>query len=197
VSASPERLVAVDDLVAVSEPVKGTAAPGQAAALAASAKDRAEHVMIVDLVRNDLGRVARMGGVTVPELMVPLRTRYAEHLVSRVRGELPEGTSAAAVLRAVFPGGSVTGCPKVRAMEVIRELEPVGRGPAYGSLVVAARDGSMEASVLIRSAWLSGGEVRYWSGGAVTWDSDPAAEHAEAMAKARPHMEAVGCASSA
>jgi len=191
VSASPERLVAAAGGRAWSEPIKGTAPPGGAAALARSPKDRAEHVMIVDLVRNDLGRVAVPGGVTVPRLMAPLRTAYADHLVSRVAADLRPGTTAADLLRAVFPGGSVTGCPKVRAMEVIRELEPVGRGPAFGSLVVVAPDGTLEASVLIRTAWLTGAEARYWSGGAVTWDSDPAAEHAEAMAKAAPFLAAL------
>jgi len=195
VSASPERMLAVSRGVAVSEPIKGTAPLGAAAELAASAKDRAEHVMIIDLVRNDLGRVARMGGVSVPDLCVPLRTGYVEHMVSRVRAELAPGVTPRDVLRAVFPAGSVTGCPKVRAMEVIRELEPVSRGPAYGSLVVVGRDHSIEASVLIRTAWLARGEVNYWSGGAVTWDSDPEAEHLEAMAKAAPFMRAVGCAS--
>ncbi|HWH15181.1 MAG TPA: anthranilate synthase component I family protein, partial [Miltoncostaeaceae bacterium] len=191
VSASPERLVATAGGSAWSEPIKGTAPPGGAEALRASAKDRAEHVMIVDLVRNDLGRVAVPGGVDVPRLMAPLATAYADHLVSRVRARLRPATTAADLLRAVFPGGSVTGCPKVRAMEVIRRLEPVGRGPAFGSLVVVAPDGTLEASVLIRTAWLTGGEARYWSGGAVTWDSDPAAEHAEAMAKAAPFLAAL------
>ncbi|MFN8109123.1 MAG: anthranilate synthase component I family protein [Thermoleophilia bacterium] len=192
VSASPERLVAVRDGVAFSEPIKGTAPVGQAAPLAASVKDRAEHVMIVDLVRNDLGRVARTGGVSVTHLCEPLRTDYVEHLVSRVRAELRADVTPRDVLRAMFPGGSVTGCPKVRAMEVIHELEPVSRGPAYGSLVVAGPDHSLEASVLIRTAWLSGGEVRYWSGGAVTWDSDPDDEHREAMTKAAPFAAALG-----
>jgi len=194
VSASPERLLAVRDGVAVSAPIKGTAPPGAGALLAASAKDRAEHVMIVDLVRNDLGRVARPGGVSVPRLMAPLATGYVEHLVSEVRAELAPGTSAAGVLGAVFPAGSITGCPKRAAMTVIAELEPVPRGPAFGSMVAASPDGGLDASVLIRTAWLADGGVWYWSGGAVTWDSDPAAEHREAMAKARPFLEALGCA---
>jgi anthranilate/para-aminobenzoate synthase component I len=194
VSASPERLLAVRDGVAVSAPIKGTAPPGAGAGLAASAKDRAEHVMIVDLVRNDLGRVARPGGVSVPRLMAPLATAYAEHLVSEVRAELAPGTSAADVLGAVFPAGSITGCPKHAAMAVIAELEPVPRGPAFGSMVAAGPDGGLDASVLIRTAWLADGRVWYWSGGAVTWDSDPQAEHREAMAKARPFLEALGCA---
>lgn len=191
VSASPELLVRAVDGVAVSEPIKGTIAAGRADDLAKSPKDLAEHVMIVDLVRNDLGRVARTGGVSVPLLMGPLPTGYVEHLVSEVRAELTPDVSAADIVRALFPGGSVTGCPKVRAMEVIRELEPVNRGPAYGSLLTMGTDGSLEASILIRSAWLTGHEARYWSGGAVVWDSDPVAEHAEAQMKATPFLAAV------
>jgi anthranilate/para-aminobenzoate synthase component I len=193
VSASPERLLTIRDAVASSDPIKGTAPLGSGAELAANPKDRSEHVMIVDLVRNDLGRVARPGGVSVPRLMAPLATGYVEHLVSEVRAELATGTRAADVLGAVFPGGSITGCPKLASMQVIAELEPVPRGPAFGSMVAVGPDGGLEASVLIRTAWLDGVRAWYWSGGAVTWDSDPAAEHAEAMAKARPFLEALGC----
>ena len=194
ISASPERMVASDGQVAWSEPIKGTAAPGKHAELARSVKDRAEHVMIVDLVRNDLGRVARPGGVSVPLLMGPLRTSYAEHMVSHVRAELRDDVGPADVLRAVFPAGSVTGAPKVRALEVIREIEPVGRGPAFGSVVAVGTDGSLDASVTIRTAWLPTGvpHAQYWSGGAIVWDSDPIAERDEAWRKARPFLDALG-----
>ncbi len=192
VSASPERLVRVRGGVAESEPIKGTIAAGRFGELAASAKDRAEHVMIVDLVRNDLGRLAPAGTVSVPRLMAPLHTGYVDHMVSTVRADVAPGATASDLIWALFPGGSVTGCPKVRAMEVIHDLEPVNRGPAFGSVVVATPDGELDASILIRTAWIAGDEVRYWCGGAVTWDSDPRAEHAEAMAKAAPFLEAVG-----
>ena len=96
------------------------------------------------------------------------------------------------LFRSVFPGGSVTGTPKVRAMEVIHELEPVGRGPAFGSVVTVGADGAIEASVTIRTAWVAGGEARYWCGGAVVWDSDPESERREAWAKAAPFLRAVG-----
>lgn len=192
VSASPERLLRIDGRRALSEPIKGTARPGGAVRLAASQKDRAEHVMIVDLVRNDLGRVAEIGSVRVSSLMSPYRIAYADHLVSAVRATLAPGTSIADAVRAVFPGGSVTGAPKVRAMEVIRELEPAARGPAYGSVIAMGRDGSLEASVAIRTAWLTGDEARYWCGGAVVWDSRPEAERVEAWAKAAPFLRAVG-----
>ncbi|HEX2504127.1 MAG TPA: anthranilate synthase component I family protein [Miltoncostaeaceae bacterium] len=191
-SASPELLVSLRDGVARSEPIKGTAPLGMAGELAVSAKDRAEHVMIVDLVRNDLGRVARPGGVRVARLFDALPTPYVEHLVSEVVADLREDAGPRELLRAVFPGGSVTGCPKVRAMEVIRDLEPVARGPAYGSVVALGADGSLEASVAIRTAWVTGGEARYWCGGAVVWDSDPGAERAEAWAKAAPFLSAIG-----
>ncbi len=194
VSASPERLVRVSNGVAESEPIKGTAPLGDWEQLSTSAKDRAEHVMIVDLVRNDLGRVARTGGVSVPRIFGYLSTPYVEHMVSEVRAELRPDVTAADVLRAVFPGGSVTGTPKVRAMEVIRELEPVARGAAFGSVVTVGTDGAIEASITIRTAWVAGGEVRYWCGGAIVWDSDPDAELAEAWAKAQPFVHAVGAA---
>jgi para-aminobenzoate synthetase component 1 len=191
VSASPERLVRVTDRVADSEPIKGTAPPGEWEQLSASPKDRAEHVMIVDLVRNDLGRVARAGGVSVPRLFGHLSTPYVEHMVSEVRAELRPDVTVAEVLRGVFPGGSVTGTPKVRAMEVIRELEPVSRGPAFGSVVAVGTDGAIEASVTIRTAWVAHGVASYWCGGAVVWDSDPESERREAWAKATPFLRAV------
>lgn len=194
VSASPERLVRAAHGIGESEPIKGTAPLGEWERLSQSVKDRAEHLMIVDLVRNDLGRVARPGGVSVPRLFGYLSTPYVEHMVSEVRAELSDGVTATDVLRAVFPGGSVTGTPKVRAMEVIRELEPVPRGPAFGSVVAVGTDGSVEASITIRTAWVSQGEASYWCGGAVVWDSDADAEHREAWAKAAPFLRAVGAA---
>ena len=194
VSASPERMVASDGRTAWSEPIKGTAAPGGYGDLRHSVKDRAEHVMIVDLVRNDLGRVAKAGGVSVPSLMDPLATAYADHMVSQVRAELRDDAGPADVLRAVFPAGSVTGAPKVRALEVIREIEPVGRGPAFGSVVAVGTDGSLDASVTIRTAWVPTDVPRaqYWCGGAIVWDSDPVSERDEAWRKARPFLDALG-----
>ena len=148
--------------------------------------------MIVDLLRNDLGRVAVAGGVSVPRLFAHLATPYVEHMVSEIRAELRDDVTATDVLRAVFPSGSVTGTPKVRAMEVIRDLEPVGRGPAFGSVVAVGCDGAIESSVAIRTAWVADGQARYWCGGAVVWDSDAQAEHREAYAKATPFLRALG-----
>lgn len=194
VSASPERMVASDGRTVWSEPIKGTEAPGDFARLATSLKDRAEHVMIVDLVRNDLGRIAEAGGVSVPILMGPLSTAYAAHMVSHVTARLRHDAGPTDVLRAVFPAGSVTGAPKVRALEVIREIEPVGRGPAFGSVVAVGTDESLDASVTIRTAWIPRDVPRaqYWAGGAVVWDSDPVAERAESWRKAAPFLAAIG-----
>lgn len=196
ISASPELLVRTEEaaggVVAISSPIKGTTPPGEGARLVHSAKDLAEHVMIVDLIRNDLGRVATPGGVSVPRMKYTLSTPYADHLVSDVHAALRPGVSPAELLRALAPGGSVTGCPKIRAMEVIRELEPVSRGPAFGSMVAIGPDGAMDASILIRTAWLHEQEVRYWCGGAVVWDSDPEAEWREAWLKAAPFLSALG-----
>ena len=197
VSASPELLVQVDAGWARTAPIKGTGPAGDWAALSASAKDRAEHVMIVDLMRNDLGRCARPGGVRVESLFARLSTPYVEHMVSEVVAELGEGVRPVDVLRAVFPGGSVTGCPKVRAMEVIHELEPVSRSPAFGSVVTLGADGRLEASVAIRTAWVAGDRAHYWCGGAVTWGSDPERERREAWDKAAPFLAAVGASAPA
>lgn len=192
VSASPERLVSAAGGIAVSEPIKGTARRGAPWPEIATPKNRAEHVMIVDLVRNDLGRVARIGGVSVPALMRRLTTPYVDHMVSTVRAEMRKDATAADLLRAVFPGGSVTGAPKIRSMEIIDDLEPAPRGPAYGSVVSVARDGTLEASVAIRTAWCAADTTHYWCGGAVVWDSDPHEERSEAWAKGAPFLRALG-----
>lgn len=192
ICASPELLVSVRDGVAHAAPIKGTAPPGEWEALSRSGKDRAEHVMIVDLMRSDLGRCARPGGVRVERLFHRLATPYVEHMVSEIAADLPAGTRAVDVLRAVFPGGSVTGCPKVRAMEVIRMLEPVARGPAYGSIVALGADDTLEASVAIRTAWHAGETAHYWCGGAVVWDSHATSERTEAWRKAAPFLAATG-----
>ena len=192
VSASPELLLRVADGVAETAPIKGTAPAGSWESLAHSAKDRAEHVMIVDLMRNDLARCAAPDGVRVDELFAHLSTPYVEHMVSRVSARLADDAGPMDALRAVFPGGSVTGCPKIRSMEAIRELEPVARGPAFGSVLTLGADGHLEASVAIRTAWVTDAEAHYWCGGAVTWDSDPRREHAEAWAKAAPFLAATG-----
>ncbi|HZN55905.1 MAG TPA: anthranilate synthase component I family protein [Candidatus Polarisedimenticolaceae bacterium] len=201
VSASPEIFVDVDRSGwAETRPIKGTRPRGAtatedaalAAELLASEKDRAELVMIVDVERNDLGRIARIGSVEVPELFGLRSYPTVHHLVARVRAALRDGVTPADLLRAVFPGGSITGAPKERAIEILRSLEPAPRGLYTGSLFWFDDDGSTVSSILIRSAVLSGGVVSVGAGGGVVADSDPEAEWMEANAKARALTRAIG-----
>jgi para-aminobenzoate synthetase component 1 len=152
--------------------------------LLASAKDRAENVMIVDLLRNDLGRVCEYGSVRVASLCRLESYRGVHHLVSEVVGRLAPGRTALDLLRAAFPGGSVTGAPKVRAMEIIAELEPVARGPYCGSLGYVGFDGSLDTSILIRTFTAGGGWLQFPVGGGIVADSDPDAEYHETLTKA-------------
>jgi len=201
VSVSPEVFVDVDrDGIAETRPIKGTrprgatpVADAQAAAeLLASEKDRAELVMIVDVLRNDLGRLARTGGVAVPELMALRSFAAVHHLVARVVAKLRDGVTPSTLLSAVFPGGSVTGAPKERAIEILSELEPCPRGLYTGSLFWFDDDGSTASSILIRSAIVTAGRVHIGAGGGVVADSEPEAEWSEANAKARALTRALG-----
>ncbi len=201
VSVSPEMFVDVDRVgAAETRPIKGTRPRGatpmadaQAAAeLLASAKDRAELVMIVDVLRNDLGRIARTGSVAVPELLALRSFAAVHHLVARVIAELRDGVSPSAFLTAVFPGGSVTGAPKERAIEILSELEPCPRGLYTGSLLWFDDDGGLASSILIRSAIVTARRVHIGAGGGVVADSDPEAEWSEANAKARALTRALG-----
>jgi para-aminobenzoate synthetase component 1 len=200
-SASPERFLRVDEGAVEARPIKGTrprrADAGQdrrgALELLASAKDRAENVMIVDLLRNDLGRVCAYGSVQVESLCRLESYRYVHHLVSVVTGRLRPGVGPVDLLRAAFPGGSVTGAPKVRAMEIIAELEPTARGAYCGSLGYLGFDGSMDTNLLIRTFTLGRGWVQFPVGGGIVADSDPAAEYAETLHKAEGLLRALGC----
>jgi para-aminobenzoate synthetase component I len=186
-SASPETLVSVAGRRVVTRPIKGTR-PATAAGrreLLASAKERAEHVMIVDLERNDLARVARTGSVRVDELYAVRRWCDLWQAESVVSAELAEGVGLAEVLRAVCPGGSVTGAPKRAALEQIARLEPVGRGVSMGALGWIGPD-RVDLGLSIRTVAVDGERVHVWAGGGITWGSDPAAEVAEAAAKAAP-----------
>lgn len=201
VSVSPERFLAVTAESpqagsvrhAEIQPIKGTRPRGAdpaddarlAAELAASAKERAEHLMIVDLERNDLGRVCETGSVTVEPLFEVFATPYCHQLVSGVRGRLRADATIAELLEAAFPCGSVTGAPKIAAMRLIRELEVTPRGDYTGALAVAM-PGRMDSSVLIRTLELDGTTARWGTGGGITIDSDPEAEWLEALLKARP-----------
>jgi para-aminobenzoate synthetase component 1 len=189
-TASPESFLEVggEGVVRV-RPIKGTAA--DAATLLASAKDRAEHVMIVDLERNDLARVATTGTVTVPVLYDVRPLAGVWHAESTVEARLAPGTGLAELLAATFPGGSVTGAPKAAALKIIHETEPLGRGPSMGALGWVAPDGRVDLGLTIRTFAVAGGRVHLWTGGGVTWGSDPAGELAEAAAKAAPLLRAL------
>ncbi|HEU4828986.1 MAG TPA: aminodeoxychorismate synthase component I [Gemmatimonadales bacterium] len=198
-SASPERFLRLDGDLVDTRPIKGTRPrdpdPARDAALArelaASAKDRAENVMIVDLLRNDLSRVCRPGSVEVPSLLSLETLPTVHHLVSTVTGRLEAGRDAFDLLRAAFPGGSITGAPKVRAMEIITELEPVRRSAYCGSIGYISRTGDMDTSIVIRTYVAAGGKVYFSAGGGVVADSDPAAEYDESLHKARALVEAL------
>ena len=200
-SASPEPFLAVTAGGVVStDPIKGTRPRGRtrdedralAHELLASAKDRAENVMIVDVLRNDLGRVCIPGTVRVPRLCRLERTATVQHLVSTVTGRLGPGRDAFDLLRAAFPGGSITGAPKIRAMEILRELEPTRRGPYTGALGWIGPDGAMATSILIRTLVADGTRLSLHVGGGITSRSDPAAEWDETVAKARGPLGAIG-----
>jgi para-aminobenzoate synthetase component 1 len=194
VSASPERFLSLDAASGTVEtrPIKGTRARGRdtahdarlAADLLASEKDRAENVMIVDLLRNDLARVCAPGTVEVPALCVLESHPTVHHLVSRVTGTLRAGRDALDLLAATFPGGSVTGAPKLRAMALIAELEPVTRGPYCGAIGWLGRNGSMQLSIAIRTITVARGVASFHAGGGITAMSEPAAEYQETLDKA-------------
>jgi para-aminobenzoate synthetase component I len=185
--ASPETLVEVRDAVALTRPIKGTA-PATAAgrrALLSSEKERAEHIMIVDLERNDLAHVAEIGSVSVPELFHLRHWGDLWQAESTVRARLRPGTGLAALLRAVCPGGSVTGAPKLAALAQIAALEPVGRGASMGVLGWVGPD-HIDLGLTIRTVAATPTHLHLWAGGGITWGSDPSAEVAEAAAKAAP-----------
>jgi para-aminobenzoate synthetase component I len=181
-SASPERFVRRDGDVVMSQPIKGTAATIDSFL----AKDYAENVMIVDLVRNDLGRACEFGSVEVPALCAVEPHPGLFHLVSTVSGRLRSGCGWADVLEATFPPGSVTGAPKLAALDVIRALEPVARGPYCGAIgwVDATRNVG-DLNVGIRTFWLADGQIHFGTGGGITWDSTPDGEWEETELKAR------------
>ena len=190
---SPEQLVRVVGDRITTVPIKGTARiePGSAEALRGSAKDRAEHVMIVDLERNDLSRVCRTGSVRVEQLFALYEWSGLWQASSTVAGRLEDGVSTLDVLRALLPGGSVTGAPKRAACSLLAGLEPVGRGPSMGALGVVTTEG-MDLGLTIRTVAADAERVHLWAGGGITWSSDPAAEVEEAHAKAGPVVRALG-----
>jgi para-aminobenzoate synthetase component I len=192
VSGSPEVFLARREDRIWTMPIKGTRPRGGAAELRRSEKDAAEHVMIVDLERNDLSRVCEPGTVRWPELMVTRELAGVEHMVSTVEGTLRAGVELAEILEATFPGGSVTGAPKIAAVDLIAELEPVGRGASMGAIGRIHASGDFELALTIRTFAIGDGVIHLWVGGGIVWDSDPAKEVEESWTKARPLLEAVG-----
>lgn len=202
ISSSPERLVRVQNGRIDTRPIAGTRPRGSdgyaddlfAKALLAHPKERAEHVMLIDLERNDLGRICQPGSILVDELMVLESYTHVHHIVSNVTGNLKEGVSPADIIRAVFPGGTITGCPKVRCMQIIGELEQAPRGAYTGSMGYLNRDGSMDLNILIRTLVLQGQHISLRAGAGIVADSEPWAELAETRAKARGLLRALGIA---
>jgi para-aminobenzoate synthetase component 1 len=200
VSSSPERFLLKDGSYIETRPIKGTRPRGSDSfedamlekELKESAKDRAEHIMIVDLERNDLGRICEYGTVRPRELFVLERYSTVFHLVSTVCGRLKEGVDPVDCLLATFPGGSITGAPKIRSMEIIEELEPVKRSVYTGALGYISFDGDMDTSIVIRTFVAKGGKAYFQVGGGIVADSDPEKEYDETLVKAKGMMQALG-----
>jgi anthranilate synthase component 1 len=165
--------------------------------LAAHPKERAEHIMLIDLERNDLGRVCEAGTVRVDELMTIESYTHVHHIVSNVSGKLRANVTPIGALRAVFPGGTITGCPKFRCMQIIAELEGEGRGAYTGSLGLLGRDGTMDFNILIRTMTVSGRQIEFRAGAGIVADSDPEHELDECRAKARGLLAVFGAAARA
>ncbi|WP_046179387.1 anthranilate synthase component I family protein [Domibacillus tundrae] len=205
VSGSPELLVKKDGQHLSTRPIAGTRSRGKddadderlAAELIHNEKERAEHVMLVDLERNDLGRVSRYGSVHVDEFMVIERYSHVMHIVSNVRGELAKGKTNADVIDAVFPGGTITGAPKVRTMEIIEELEPVRRGIYTGSIGWIGYNGDMELNIVIRTMLSAGGYGYVQAGAGIVTDSKPEYEYKESLKKAAAMLKAMELAEDA
>jgi anthranilate synthase component 1 len=185
VGSSPETLVKCEDGRASLNPIAGTTHPGDGDAerLLASEKDRAEHVMLVDLGRNDLSRVCTPASVRVARFLEPERFSHVTHLVSEVTGELQDGVSPFGLLRACFPAGTVSGAPKVRAMQIVSELEGYRRGPYAGAVGYVLPGGAMDTCIAIRTIVLADGVARLQAGAGIVADSDPEAEHRECLSK--------------
>jgi len=198
-SSSPERLVAVRDGAVSTRPIAGTRPRGATLdddealirSLLDNEKERAEHVMLIDLERNDLGRVCVGGSVQVDEYMSIETYAHVHHIVSNVRGRLRDAVSPTDVIRALFPGGTITGCPKIRCMQIIAELENCGRGAYTGSIGYLNRDGSCDLNILIRTITAQGMTFKFRAGAGIVADSVPAQELAETRAKAEGLLRAL------
>lgn len=200
ISSSPERLLCVRDGVAATRPIAGTRPRSEddthdntlSAELFSHPKERAEHVMLIDLERNDLGRVCEPGSVEVDEMMVLESYAHVHHIVSNIKGRLRDDVKPGQAIAAVFPGGTITGCPKVRCMEIIAELEQGPRGAYTGSFGYLNRDGSLDLNILIRTMVKRGNRLTFRAGSGIVADSDPDAELEETRAKAKGMLRALG-----
>jgi para-aminobenzoate synthetase component I len=192
VSGSPELFLERRGDHVRTMPIKGTRPQGAAIELAASPKDAAEHVMIVDLERNDLSRVCRPGTVRWPDLMRTEAMAGVEHMVSTVEGRLRPGVGLAELLEATFPGGSITGAPKIAAVDLIASIEPVGRGASMGAIGRVHGNGDLELALTIRTFAIESGRIHFWVGGGIVWDSNPLQEVEESWTKAAPILGAIG-----
>lgn len=205
VSSSPERLLSLRGNVLETRPIAGTRPRGRderedslmRSELLLNAKERAEHVMLIDLERNDLGRVCDYGSVEVDEMMTTEDYSHVIHIVSNVKGRLAPGKTAFDAVRAAFPGGTITGVPKVRCMEIIDELEPVRRGPYTGSIGYIGFSGSMDLNILIRSFTIKDGTAHVQAGAGIVADSDPEREYHEALKKAEALLKTLESAARA
>ncbi|MDD5510207.1 MAG: aminodeoxychorismate synthase component I [Dehalococcoidales bacterium] len=199
VSASPERFLRLRGDRAETRPIKGTRPRGKtpeedkalAIELLNSTKERAENIMIVDLERNDLGRVCRFGTVKVTELVILEMFPTVFHLTSTVEGRLREGKNGIDLIKATFPGGSITGAPKIRSMEIIDELEPTRRGPYTGNIGYLSFNGDLDLNIVIRTFLVKGSKSYFQVGGAIVYDSDPEAEYQETLDKASALIDAL------
>lgn len=188
-SASPELFLARRGQRLLTAPIKGTAPLGMRID---GAKDAAEHVMIVDLERNDLARVCEPGSIRWPALRAERELAGVTHLESRIEGLLRPDVSLAQILEATFPGGSITGAPKIAAVDLIAALEPVGRGASMGALGVLQSNGDFELALTIRTFALTEGQLHLWVGGGIVWDSEAKREIEESWVKARPLLSSLG-----
>jgi len=200
ISSSPERLLCIRAGTVSTRPIAGTrprgASPDRDAALIdtllRNEKERAEHVMLIDLERNDLGRICTGGTVRVDEYMAVESYAHVHHIVSNVSGVLRAGVTPIQAIRALFPGGTITGCPKIRCMEIIAQLEGAGRGAYTGAIGYLNRDGSCDLNILIRTITVRGATLQFQAGAGIVADSNPAAELAETRAKAKGLLCALG-----
>ena len=198
ISSSPERLVSVKDNIIETRPIAGTRPRSEDPVkdklllqeLISHPKERAEHIMLIDLERNDMGRLCIPGSMNVNELMTIETYEHVHHIVSNIRGELQEDTTPGDIINAVFPGGTITGCPKVRCMEIIAELEQVGRGPYTGSLGYINHSGNLDFNILIRTMVKKGNQVNFRTGAGIVYDSIPNNEVEETRHKAKGLLRA-------